>query len=108
MVLFVPILFASLFVTKLISSPLVPVFENLDGSEAPVDYIGQVCTLTLPASSTQMGQAEVNLENNHHLLINVKLEKDKSNPILKGEEALIVGAGEAGNYYLIKKLKDIT
>ena len=104
--MFFPNLLVSLFVTKIVTKPLIPVFEHFDGSVDPVDYIGLVCTLLLPASSTQMGQAEVMLENNSPLLINVKVEEGISDPILKGEKAVVIKESPDRKYYLIKKVDD--
>lgn len=100
---FFPNLFVSLVLTKVITSPLVPIFEKLDGSVDPVDYIGKTCTLLLPASTTQMGQAEV-LVDDSPLLINVKVDREYGNPILKGELALILEESADGNYYIIEKI----
>lgn len=102
-ILFLPNLAASLLATKLITAPLIPIFRHLDGSETPVDYIGQECTLTLPASGSTMGQAEV-LINNSPLLVNVKTVSEQQ--LEKGIKALIVNEDPAGKYYLIKKMEE--
>lgn len=83
-----PTLFISLCLTKLITSPLIPLFANLDGGEKDVDYIGLTCTIRLDASTSAVGQAEVYF-NNNSLLINIKASEDT--PVLtKGEEAIII------------------
>ena len=86
--LFFPNLFVSLCLVKLISNPLIPIFENMGAKEESVDYIGLPCTITLPATATRMGQAEVIL-NDSPLLINVKLSEGTL-ALEKGSEALIV------------------
>lgn len=99
-----PNLCVGLVATKLITSPLVPIFDKLDGSVEPVDYIGQVCTIKLPASSTQLGQAEVSYEDSP-LLINVKIKPDQSDPVLKGDQALVVGKEDNGKFFWVQKLE---
>lgn len=101
LILFVPNLAASLLITKLITTPLVPIFRHLDGAASPVDYIGQECVLTLPASTLSMGQAEVMVDDTP-LLVNVKPDQDQ--PLQRGEKALIVGTDEEGKYFLVKQL----
>ena len=102
-VMFIPMLFVSLVFTKIITTPLVPIFESLDKGVEAVDYLGLTCKLLLPATTTQMGQAEV-LFNDNPLLINVKVSETEKTPVLKGEEALIVGRSSDERYFLIEKI----
>lgn len=97
-----PNLCISLIITKIITTPLVAVFKNFNETEEPVDYIGQTCKLTLPATVTKMGQAEVEYEGKY-LLVSVKVEENDVPAILKGEKAVIVGEEEGGRCYLIRK-----
>lgn len=100
-VLLIPNLAVSLLVTKIITTPLIPVFRHFDGSAEPIEYIGQECTLTLPASSTDMGQAEVLIDDTP-LLINVKLEE--GNLLDRGSKALVINESPDGRYYIIKQM----
>lgn len=102
-ILFIPNLAIALLATKIITTPLVPLFRHFDGSTEPVDYIGQECTLTLPASAIAMGQAEV-LINDTPLLVNVK--PSEGAPLERGTKALIVNESPDGRYYLVKQLVD--
>lgn len=102
LILFLPNLAVSLLITKLVTTPLIPLFRHLDGSEEPVDYVGLECTLVLPASAVAMGQAEVMI-NNTPLLINVKPAAEQS--LEKGIKALIINEAPDGKYYLIKKFE---
>lgn len=99
--LLIPNLAISLLVTKLVTTPLIPLFRHFDGSAAAIEYIGQECTLTLPASGSAMGQAEV-LINDNPLLVNVKLDGD--HPLKRGDKALIINESPDGKYYIIKQL----
>ena len=103
--MFFPNLFVSLLVSKVISSPLVPIFKKLDGAVDPVDYVGLTCKMILPASSTQVGQAEVMLEDDSPLLISVKVEEN-ANPILKGENAVILRSSDDERYYIVRHLDE--
>lgn len=86
--LFFPNLFVSLCLTKIISSPLIPIFKKIDVEEVEVDYIGMPCKVTLPATTSKMGQAEVIIDD-VPLLINIKLSEETLD-LEKGREALIV------------------
>ena len=97
-----PNLFASLVLTKIITTPLVPIFRNLDAGEEAVDYIGESCTLTLPATPNKMGQAQVTI-NNSNLLINVKVSERKPEALYKGDKALIIGEDKGKRFFIIEK-----
>lgn len=100
-ILFLPNLATGLLLTKVITTPLIPVFKHFDGSALPVEYIGHECTLTLPASNTAMGQAEVLIDDTP-LLINVKL--DGEDLLARGAKALVVNESPDGRYYIVKAL----
>lgn len=105
LLLILPNLFISLVITKIVTIPLIPVFKDYQhaGVQA-VDYMGLICTLRLPTTSTQIGQAEV-IHNGDSLLITVQAMAE-SLPILKGEQAVIVDQSEDGKYYYVKKMED--
>lgn len=64
----IPILFVSLLLTKFISSPLIPVFANLDPTETPIDFIGETGTIVISPTSEKLGQAEVILDGSLHMI----------------------------------------
>ena len=101
----IPNLFVSLVITKVVTTPLVPVFSTLDGSVEAVDYEGQECTITLSATQDKMGQAEVIVDGSP-LLINVKLTGQGQMRISKGEKALVLRRAPQGNYFLIKHFQE--
>ncbi len=102
--LFFPNLFVSLSLTKLLTTPLVPVFVKFEKGAEPMDYIGQTCQLVLPANTSKMGQAQVLTEDNSTLLINVKVSENKPEALYKGDQAVIIKSGEHENYYIIEKI----
>ena len=98
----IPNLAVSLLVTKIVTSPLVPVFESLSTSEEPVDYIGLVCTMLLSASPDDLGQAEVTV-NGSSLLVSVKADREE---IKKGEKVLIVQENKEKSYFIVQKIEE--
>ncbi len=102
--LFFPNLFLSLCITKFVSSPLVPLFKSMETSEVAVDYIGLPCTITIPATSNKMGQAEVIVDDSP-LLINIKMSEETL-LLKKGAEALIIGKENNRDCFLIQSEKN--
>ena len=98
-----PNLFVGLCLTKIITTPLIPVFEKMETGIEPVDYVGMTCKLVLPASISKMGQAEVLIDNSP-LLVNVKLESESTNGLEKGAEAIILRKEKNKPYYIIKRI----
>ncbi len=105
LILFIPNLFLSLTLTKIITTPLIPIFKNLDSAADPVDYIGMTCKLILPASTYKMGQAEVIIDDSP-LLVNVKVAEDNPDNIEKGAEALILRKEKGKPFYIITRIKE--
>ena len=98
-----PNLFVGLCLTKVITTPLVPVFEKMEAGIEAVDYVGMTCKLVLPPSISQMGQAEVLIDNSP-LLVNVKVESESIGEFEKGAEAVILRKEKNKPYYIISSL----
>ena len=102
MALVLPNLLVGLLLAKVITGPLIPVFEKMESGIDPVDYVGMLCKMVLPATSSKMGQAEVVIDDNR-LLVNVKLENESTDSLEKGVEAIILHKQKNKPYYIIKK-----
>jgi hypothetical protein len=98
--LLLPALIAALFISKILTTPFVKLFDILEKEhDSNAVVIGQVCTITLPASPTELGQATVKTEGSP-LLLNVKTTGSAN--IRKGETALVIDYDEKSKYYLIE------
>ena len=106
LVFLLPNLFISLFLTKIITTPLIPIFQQLNTPEENIDFVGMLCKLTVTANQSKKGQAEV-IHKNSSILIYVKVDKDDVNEIKKGEEALILRPSKDASYFLIRKPTEI-
>lgn len=106
LMLMMPILFISLLFTKVITTPLVPIFQQLNTPEEDVDFVGMNCKLTVTANKTKKGQAEV-IHKNRSLLIYVKVDEDDVDKINKGEEAVILRPSKDASYFYIRKPTEI-
>ena len=98
-------LFTSLLLTKVITTPMIPIFQQLNTPEEDVDYVGMTCKLTVTANQTKKGQAEV-IHKDRSLLIYVKVDQDDVDEIKKGEEAIVLRPSKDASYFLIKKLTE--
>lgn len=95
-----PVFFVSLFVCKIITTPLVKMFAAMDKKEtSKIDLVGRVCTLKYNADDTQNSQAEIKLEGESYL-INVKTTDGVL--MQKGETALVIEYNEQADTYLIE------
>ena len=98
--LLLPAFIAALFIAKVLTAPFIrlfAVFEKEHNSNAVV--LGQVCTVILPATPTEMGQATVKTEGSP-LLLNVKTTGSAN--LKKGETALVLEYDEKSKFYLIE------
>ncbi|KAA3641651.1 MAG: hypothetical protein DWQ02_00190, partial [Bacteroidetes bacterium] len=53
--LLIPNVFLGLIITKLLTSPLIPMFERMDKGEKPVDYIVLECNLLFDLKPGEKG-----------------------------------------------------
>lgn len=97
---FLPILIGALFVGKLVTLPLVPLFDRINRAAEAVDYIGREARLRLPAGPDKFGQAEVNIDGDE-LLVSVKTRD--TNILAAGEPVVITGKTADGRYYLVER-----
>ncbi|SFH32222.1 OB-fold-containig protein [Pontibacter chinhatensis] len=101
----IPSFIAGLFVAKLLTAPFVKLFAALEKEhESSTTVIGQVCTVLLPASATELGQAAVKTSG-APLLLHVKTTS--ANSIRKGDTALIIDYNAENKFYLIEPYETI-
>ncbi len=99
---FMPILLVGLIIAKFCTTPLIPIFKNMNQGVEPIDYIGLQGELILPASNKEVGQVEINIEGDIHRIM-VKLESENDVLLEKGIKVIIVGFSKNENFYWIEK-----
>lgn len=101
-VLLVPLLLGSLLVGKVLTTPFVHLFAALEkdheGSSSP---LGKMCTLLLPTTCEQLGQASVQLRKGAPLMLNVRAAS-ASAELRKGDTALIIDYDQQRRCYLVE------
>jgi len=101
-VLLVPLLLGSLLVAKVLTLPFVRLFaameRNHDGGAQP---LGKVCTVLLPASQQQLGQASVPQPTGAPLVLSVRAAS-AAVELKKGDTALVIDYDAARRCYLVE------
>jgi len=97
---FIPILFISLLIAKVITTPLIPVFNRLNTAAEPVAYLGREGHLRLPASHDMFGQMEVVIDDSPFLL-SVRTP-DPETTIPSGSSVRIIDRLENGQFVIEK------
>ncbi|WP_114783496.1 OB-fold-containig protein [Botryobacter ruber] len=101
----VPAFVAALFISKVFTTPFVKLFAALEKEHASKEtIIGQVCTVVLPASDAELGQAAVKTAG-APLLLNVRATTGQS--LLKGQSALVIDYNAENKIYLIEPYETI-
>jgi hypothetical protein len=86
--------------------PFVKLFAVMEKDEAPnTVLIGQMCTILLPANSSQIGQAAVKTKGSP-VLLNVKTSNGGA-LVQKGETALVIDYLPETNLYLIEPYQSL-
>lgn len=105
-VLIIPNTIFSLFVTKVVTTPLKGVFKGvLRDVESDVKIEGQLCTVLCDVTYGRLGQAEVERVGSS-ILINVRVE-DGDEMLSKGDKAIVVKKIADKGYYVIKKFEGV-
>ncbi|GGG57315.1 OB-fold-containig protein [Hymenobacter glacieicola] len=102
LLLLVPLLLLALLVAKVLTTPFVHLFaafdkDHHDGSRP----LGKVCTILLPASRQQLGQASVPVPNGAPLMLNVRAA-GATTQLRKGDSALVIDYDEQRRCYVIE------
>lgn len=98
-----PLLVASLFITKALTQPLVPLFRKLDTEQRPIDFTGKMGRLTLPLPPNQIGQVRLMVEQSD-VVLRVKTQGDQA--LQKGDKVLIIEELKDEKCYLVQKIDD--
>ncbi|UII23145.1 OB-fold-containig protein [Fulvivirga ligni] len=95
-------LIVSLFVSKFLTYPFVKLFDQMQSDRQNDFVIGKICEITITASETKTGQAQVKTEGAPHIL-SVRTVSDAE--MKKGETGLVLEYNQNLNLYIIEPFK---
>jgi ABC-type bacteriocin/lantibiotic exporter with double-glycine peptidase domain len=103
LVIFVINFIVGIFITKILSAPLIPLFRALNKQDTKKEVIGSLCTIKLSPAENIMGQGEVEIEG-APLLINIKTQKGEK--IDKGKKALVIMESKGKDFYIVEEFNE--
>ncbi|UOR06367.1 DUF1449 family protein [Hymenobacter aerilatus] len=96
-----PLLVGSLLLAKVLTTPFVKLFAALEKDhDAGASPVGKICTVVLPATREQMGQAAVRIASGAPLMLNVRAAS--ATELRKGDSALVIDFDAQQRCYLIE------
>lgn len=95
----IPIVIVSLFIAKVLTTPIAKFYIKLRKEDAAIDPIGKTCKILLSVKGDSMGQAEIKV-NGTSILVNAMTSEGVE--IKKGETALVIKHIAKENYYIIE------
>ena len=102
--MFFPSLLASLFLTKIITTPLTGLFRALrDGDAKDIEYIGSVAKLTLPLDRSRTATADLVLKD-QHILLYVRADDSVEGVIPRGTKVLITSSNAEKTIHFVRPL----
>jgi hypothetical protein len=99
LVFLLPIFIISLFIAKVLTTPIARFYLKLREEDEAVDPIGKTCVVLLSVKGDSMGQAEIKVDGTS-ILVNAMTSEGVE--IKKGETALVIKHVPKENYYLIE------
>jgi hypothetical protein len=105
LVVFIPILFVSLVITKIVTMPFIGLFDQLmKGDAQDTDFVGMTATTILPHKKGDIGQIEL-LVNGRDLRLNSQIATHFDGIIPDDTVVIITGNNEEKNIFFIKPLE---
>tara|TARA_X000000950_G_C13603141_1_gene532220 strand:- start:82 stop:729 length:648 start_codon:yes stop_codon:yes gene_type:complete len=101
LILLIPILTVSLFITKILTIPFVKLFAILDKDNEEDDIIGAIGDVRLGANSDKKGQADV-MVGESFFTIFIKTH-ESADIVKKGDKVLVLDHIKEGDYFLVEK-----
>ena len=99
LLLLMPNVVVSLFVTKMLTNPFLPFFKSMNVRHKDTDLIGQIATTISPVSDTKMGQAEISI-NNNFLTLNIKTKKGS---LPTNTKVVFIDQNKEHDYYFVEE-----
>jgi len=98
--LYLPVIFGSMFIAKFCTMPLLPVFRALNKEgQTKKDLVGTLGITVLPLSAGKLGQVKL-IKNEETFTIKVRTHY--TGQIKKGQQVIVIEYKEEDRYYLVE------
>ena len=105
LVIFIPILFVGLIITKVVTFPFVGIFTHLmKGDAQETDFVGLTATTILPHQKDSVGQIEISIDG-RYMRLNTSIAKHWNGIIPNDTKVIITGNNEEKSIFYIKPLE---
>ena len=94
----------SLFLTKLLTTPLKPLMRSLKAGGKHRPVVGRECVVKTSEVTSSFGQAEAEDDSGNPLLLHVRISEGQP-PLVKGDHALVIDTLDDSQTYLIRKIE---
>lgn len=101
LLLSIPNIIVSLFITKIVTQPLVPIFRKLNTSERPLDYTGKMGFMTIGINKSEVGQVRVMINNSDVVL---RVKTPDGSELKKGDKVLIIEEIPNEKCFIVQKI----
>ncbi|MCB9187819.1 MAG: DUF1449 family protein [Flavobacteriales bacterium] len=91
--------FAALIVSKILTQPFVKIFAALDKEDGHPEILGAIGEVTISATSSKTGQAEVKAGNSF-LKINIRSNTELD--LKPGDKVLVIDENKGSDFYLVE------
>lgn len=98
--LFIPILIGSLLITKIVTTPLVPVFDKFNTAAKNLIIEGKVGTLMTSIEKTQIGQLKIDIDGS---IVSLSVKADEGQALKKGERVVVIQEDADKKSYLVQR-----
>jgi hypothetical protein len=99
-VLYLPMMFGSMFVAKFCTMPLVPVFRALNKEgQSKHDLVGSLGLTVLPLYTNKLGQVKLIKDESRYV---IKVKTFHPEKINKGKQVIVIEYREEDGYYIVE------
>jgi len=99
LLILIALLIPCLFVAKILTTPFVKVFSDLDKGNKQSDILGTIGTVRYGASAEKTGQGEFQLDD-AFLTLNIRTKKGTVN---RGDSVMVINDKNKDEYYLVEQ-----
>lgn len=102
--LFLPILISSLLITKVVTTPMVPVFEKFNTAAKDLVIEGRVGTLMTSIEDQKIGQLKIDIDGS---IVSLSVKADAGQSLKKGQQVVVIEETKDGKAFLVQKFNHL-